>query len=431
MPTTQERLERGDVLWQIEEADIRKIEIVRDNMALEFSRTPPGDWKMVRPESYPADAGSLSSLVFDLAKPPREGEAPAAANEPDYGLVTPRAVVAITSIDSKNPKDKKQEIHTLSIGKEIPGTDTVAARVKGENRTVFLRSSLATDLLKPVDDFKSKKIFPGSVADVGQLSILRGRGRIDFEKRKETWWMTRPASDLAASAPVTRLIDDLLAANVTEFLKISKADLGGDGLAPPIYTVTMTIARKPTVLEVGATRADGKSAYARSGDQTFAIDATLTDELSKEADAYRETKVARFETPDVRELDWKTGEASRSIRKDGTEWKEGAKTIPAPAVEDVLTAIASLDAKDFLAEAATRRLESQPETASWKIALVSGGTISAAARPESPGRVAVEVSGRPSALLVPSADLEKVLAAEKKVPAASATPPPAPKKTVR
>jgi hypothetical protein len=154
--------------------------------------------------------------------------------------VTPRAVVTITSIHSKDPKDKKPEIHTLSIGKEIPGTDTVAARVKGENRTVFLRSSLATDLLKPVDDFKSKKIFAGSIADVGQLSILRGRGRIDFEKRKETWWMARPVTDLAASAPVTRLIDDLLAANVTEFLKIPKADLGGDGLAPPIYTVTMT-----------------------------------------------------------------------------------------------------------------------------------------------------------------------------------------------
>ncbi len=243
--------------------------------------------------------------------------------------------------------------------------------------------------------------------------------------------MTRPETDLAASAPVTRLIEDLLAANVTEFLKISKADLGGDGLAPPIYTVTMTVSRKPVVLEVGATRSDGKSVYARCGDQAFAIEATLTDELSKEADAYRETKVARFETPAVRQLDFKTGETSRSVRKDGAEWKEGGKTIPAQAVEDVLTAIAALDAKDFLAEAATRGLASQPETASWKIGLTTGETISAAVRPETPGRVAVEVSGRPAALLVPSADIEKVVAAEKKVPAAAAPPPPAPKKTVR
>ena len=430
MPTTQERVDRGDVLWQVDEAKVAKIEIVRDNQMLEFTRTPPGDWKMVRPETYPADAGSLSSLVFDLAKPAREGEAPAAANEPDYGLVAPRAVVTITAIDSKAGKDGKAEAHTLSIGKEIPGTDTVAARVKGENRTVFVRSTLATDLLKPVDGFKSKKVFPGSLADVGQLTILRGRGRIDFEKRKEAWWMTRPESDLAASSQVTRLIEDLLAANVTEFLKIPRADLGGDGLAPPIYTVTMTVSKKPVTLEIGATRSDGKSVYARSGDQTFALEATLTDELSKEADAYRETKVARFEAQNVRQVEWKTGGTGRSFSKDGTEWKEAGRTVPAQAVEDVLTAIAALDGKDFLGEAATRALEAQPETSSWKISLATGESVSASVRPESPGRAAVKVSDRPSALLVPSGDLEKVLAAEKKVPAAP-PPPAAPKKTVR
>ena len=426
MPTTQERLERGDVLWQIDEANLAKIEIMRDNLAIEFTRTPGGDWRMARPESYPADSGSLSSLVFDLAKPAREGEAPAAANEPDYGLVAPRAVVTVTS---KAAKDKKPEVHVLSIGKDIPGTDTVAARVKGENRTVFVRSSLATDVLKPVDDYKSKKVFPGALADVSQLTILRGRGRIDFERRKDAWWMTKPATDLAAASQVTRLIDDLLAANVTEFLKIPKSDLGGDGLAPPIYTVTMTISKKPVVLEIGATRSDGKSVYARSGEQTFALDATLTDELSKEADAYRETKAARFEAPDVRQIDWKIGDASRSFKKDGADWKENGRTVPAQAVGDVLTAIAALDAKDFLGEAATRSLEGQPETGSWKIVLASGDSISAAVRPESPGRVAVKVADRPAALLVPSADFEKVLAAEKKVPPAAA--PPVPKKTVR
>src|SRR5690242_12034505 len=142
MPTTQERLDRGDVLWQIADADVAKIEIMRDNLSIELVRSPGGDWKMVKPEAYPADSGTLSSLVFDLGKPSREGEAPAAANEPDYGLAAPRAVVTVTT---KEAKGKKAESRTLSIGKEIPGTDTVAARVKGENRTVFVRSSLAAD----------------------------------------------------------------------------------------------------------------------------------------------------------------------------------------------------------------------------------------------------------------------------------------------
>jgi Domain of unknown function (DUF4340) len=429
IPTTQERLDRGDVLWQVDEPRIVKIEIMRDGAALEFSRTPASDWRMVRPESYPADSGSLSALVFDLARPAREGEAPAAANEPDYGLVAPRAVVTITT---KEEKGKRAEVHTVSIGKEIPGTDTVAARVKGENRTVFVRSNLATELVKPVDAYKSKKVFQATLSDVSQVTILRGRGRLDFEKRNDAWWMTRPAADLAASAQVTRLLEDILAANVVEFVKISKADLAGDGLAPAIYTVTITASKKPATLEIGATRADGKSVYARSSEQTFAMDATLTDELSKEADAYRETKVARFEAPSVRELEWKSGETSRSLKKDGSDWKEGGKTIPATAVDDVLSAIASLDAKDFLGAPATRDLESRTETASWKVGLASGGSISVSVRPESPGRVAAKVSDRPEALLLPSGDLDKVVAAVKRLPAATAPPAPSsPKKPSR
>ncbi len=429
MPSTQEKLDRGDVLWQIDDADIAKIEIMRDTLSIEFARSPGGDWKMVKPEVYPADSGVLSSLVFDLGKPSREGDAPVAANEPDYGLASPRAVVTIATKESKG---KKAESRTLSIGKEIPGTDTVAARVKGENRTVFVRSSLAADLLKPPDGYKSKKVFQASQSDVSQLTILRGRGRLDFEKRKDSWWMTRPAVDLAASTAVTRLIDDLLAASATEFLKIPKADLAGDGLAPPIYSVSLTAAKKPATLEIGATRADGKTVYARAGDQAFAIEATLTDELSKEADAYRETKVARFDAPSVRRVEWRVGDSKRALSRDGSDWKEDGKVIPTPAVDDVLTAIASLDAKDFLAEAATRALESKPDTASWKIGTSATDSISVLVRPESPGRVALKVADRPGALLVQSADLEKVVEAMKKVPAGAASPPgPSPKKTVR
>ena len=213
-------------------------------------------WKMTRPDVYPADPGSLPGLVTELARPAREGVASGGGTEPDYGLTSPRAVVTITA---KDPKGSHPECHTPSIGREIPGTDTVAARVKEENRTVFVRSSLANDLLKPVDGYRSRKIFAGSALDVTHLVIARGRGRLEFEKRKDRWWMTRPSADLAASAAVGRLIDDLLAENVIDFVKIAKTDLAGDGLAPPIYTVTMTISGKPVSVEIGATRADGRA----------------------------------------------------------------------------------------------------------------------------------------------------------------------------
>jgi hypothetical protein len=404
LPTTQERVDRGDVLWDVNEARIGKVEIGRDNTVIAFERD--GDaWRMTRPEAYPTDASTLSSLVADLAHPAREGEASSGASEPDYGLTAPRAVVTVTTREAKGAKI---ESHTLSIGREIPGTETVAARVKGENRTIFVRSSVAADLLKPVDGYKSKKVFSGSALDVTQLSIARGRGRLEFEKRKNRWWMTRPTADLAASSAVERLIDDLLAANVTEFVKIPRTELPGDGLAPPIYTVSMTISGKPVTADIGATRSDGKSVYARSGGETFAIDSTAIDELAKEADAYRETKAARFDNYAAKKLVWSAGGTRREFTRDGSDWKESGKTIPAASVEDVLTAIGSLEGKDFLAESDWEKISASPELAAFTVETSAGDSFAATVRP--------------AAIVLPAADFERVDAAVRKIAPAAAPP---------
>jgi len=418
MPTTQERVDRGDVLWDVNDAKIGRIEIGRDNTVLTFEREGEA-WQMTRPDAYPADSGTLSALLSDLARPTREGVASAGSAEPDYGLTSPRAVVTISTRENKGARG---ESHTLSIGREIPGTDTVAARVKGENRTVFVRSSLASDLLKPVDGYKSKKVFAGSAADVTHLVIARGRGRLEFEKRKERWWMTRPSADLAASAAVGRLIDDLLAENVVDFVKLARTDLAGDGLAPPIDTVTMTISGKPVTLEIGATRADGKSVYGRSGSQTFALDSAATDELAREADAYRETKVARFENAAVKKLVWTAGPDRRELVRAGTDWKESGRAVPAASVEDVLTAIAALDAKDFLPEAGYQKISGAPEVASFSVETNGGDAFGASVRPAEGEHLAIKLADRPEALLVAPGDFERVSAAVRKI----APPPPAP-----
>jgi len=419
MPTTQERVDRGDVLWDINEAKIGRIEIGRDNTVITFDRDGEA-WRMTRPDAYPADSATLSALLADLARPAREGVASAGSSEPDYGLTSPRAVVTVST---KEGKGVRAESHTLSIGREIPGTDTVAARVKGENRTVFVRSSLAGDLLKPVDGYKSKKVFAGSAPDVTHLVIARGRGRLEFEKRKERWWMTRPASDLASSAAVGRLIDDLLAENVVDFVKIAKTDLAGDGLTPPIYTVTMTISGKPVTLDIGATRADGKSVYGRLGSQTFALDSTAADELAREADAYRETKVARFENGAVKKAVWTAGAEHREFVRAGADWKESGRAIPSASVEDVLTAIAALDAKDFLSEPDYQKIAGAPEVASFTVETSGGDVFAASVRPSEGGRLAIKLADRPEALLVAPADFERVSAAVRKIAPPPAAPP--------
>jgi hypothetical protein len=421
LPTTQERLDKGDVIWDVNEGKLAKIVIERDNETLEFVRGQGDAWKMVKPENYPADASSLSSLVFDLARPARQGEASQSSAEPDYGLAKPRAVVTIST---KEETDRPSETHTISIGKSIPGTDTVAARARGDNRTIFVRETLASGVLKPEESYKSRKIFEGSANDITQMTILRGRGRLDFEKRKGDWWMTRPLVDRAGEPAVSRLAGDLIAENVSEFVKLGKSDLSGAGLSPPIYSVTATIAGKPVILEIGATRSDGKSVYARSQGQTFAIESSITDELSKEADAYRETKVCRFESSAVSRFVMVLDGRSRSFTKSGVDWKEDAKSLPATSVDDALTALASIEGKDFLSSSEYQKISAHPEQLHLTIEQPEKASMSISFRSVDAKRVAARAADRPEALLIEAGALDRLTATLRKIPAGTPPPPP-------
>jgi hypothetical protein len=414
LPTTQEQLDRGNTVWDMNPGQIARIQILRGSETLEFARRSDDSWKMVKPETYPADSSSLSSLVFDLSRPQSLGEAPEGASQPDYGLMAPRAVVTITG---KARKDEEPASHTLSIGKEVPGTDTVAARVKGENRIVFLRATTATDVLKPADSYKSRRVFGGTEGDVTGISLLRGRGRLDFEKRQGQWWMSAPIADLADATSVSRLIGDLLEANAEEFLKVAAADLSGDGLHPPIYTVKVKSGEKVQTLEIGATRADGKSVYARANGQVFSLDSQITDELSKAADSFREKKLVRFDSAAVTSISASKGAETVQFTKSGTEWKTGDKTVPATAVTDFLTELAAQTSTGFASRTSTETAER-----TIKLDLSSGSPLLLKFFPRDARGLAVQVSGRPEALRIQPGDYDRLVESLAKI-VPSAAPP--------
>jgi hypothetical protein len=403
VPTTQQRLEKGNTAWDIDPSALARFQILRGSETLEFARKKDQTWKMVKPVPYPADAEMMSSLVSDLAHPEKTGDEAESTSQPDYGLMAPRAVVTVTT---KPAKGGESASYTVSIGKDVPGTDTVAARVKGENRIVFLRSTLAADLLKPVDAYKSHKVFDASPDDVTQISIVRGRGRIEFEKRKGEWWLTSPIVDLGDPTAVTRLVGSLLGETVSEFVPIAPSELAGDGLNPPIYTVRVVAAGKPTVLSVGATRSDGKTVYAQANGQTFALDSSVTDDLSSEADSYRDRKLARFDAADVRAITISSPERNLKLSKSGEKWTADGHDVPSAAVSDFLTALAAFQSKGFLSANETAAAASAPETLGVKLEFGDRPALDISFRSVKGGSAAARVTGRPAALAVGTPDLE-------------------------
>ena len=91
MPTTSEREQKGDLYWEVPADRVESIRLDHGSESVELAKS--GDsWKLVKPESYPADANAVSDLASQLAGPKKPpGESQAEGNPEGYGLARPSA----------------------------------------------------------------------------------------------------------------------------------------------------------------------------------------------------------------------------------------------------------------------------------------------------------------------------------------------------
>ena len=295
MPTTEERVRKGDLVWELPEDHIEAIRLDRTSGTVELARTGPTSWRLVKPDSYPADSAVVSDLLSQLARLRRAGGDTAEGKPDDYGFKSPSAKATITWKDDAKPGKKLSR--TLEFGIEIPGTEATAARVAGGDSVLFVSTAVALAVRKTADELKTKEVFPPA-SEAARLDVERGRGRLSLAKKDGTWWLRQPLSDLAESGAVDKVIGSLTALKALEFLPAPQGQggLASFGLAPPFIHVVLADAKGPgTSVDIGAGRSDGNSVYARRENQVFTVASTVVEDLSREAEAFREPRLLRFD----------------------------------------------------------------------------------------------------------------------------------------
>jgi hypothetical protein len=424
MPTTEERVKKGDLVWELPEDHIEAIRLERPAGMVELARTGPTSWRLVKPDSYPADTAAVTELLSQLARLRRAGGDAAEAKPDDYGFKTPSAKATVTWKDDAKPGKKLSR--TLELGIEIPGTETTAGRVAGGNAVFFVSTNVAMSVKKTPDEFKTKEVFP-SAPEAARLDVDRGRGHLSFAKKDAAWWLRQPLSDLAETGAVDKLIASLTALKALEFIPSSQGQgLASLGLAPPLFHIVLADAKTPgTSVDIGATRSDGNAVYARRENQVFTVASTIVEDLSHEAEAFREPHLLRFDRAAVTGIDGAFASGKFAIvRKDGG-WSLSGRPLVAPSVDDLLTAILDVRSKAFGDDAMAAALASREPAATvvlklsagepWTVRIYPGGTEARAT-----------VSGRPGAFLIAGEPVAPLEAAFQK----AAAPPPATSPTI-
>src|SRR5262249_30644458 len=104
LPSTTERKQKGDLVWEIPEDQVEGVKLEKGGTVIELARAGEKSWRMVKPDSYPADGFAASDVVSQLARLRRTGGDSAEAKPEDYGLKTP---VVKATINWKDDKGKK------------------------------------------------------------------------------------------------------------------------------------------------------------------------------------------------------------------------------------------------------------------------------------------------------------------------------------
>jgi Domain of unknown function (DUF4340) len=420
MPTTEERSRKGELYWDIPQDRVERIEVTRGGEVLEFQRAGAAAWKMTRPERYPADTFAVGSLVTDLAEMKRAGgEDAEEARAADYGLEKPAVTATIVWSDPSDAKTLKSR--TVEFGAAIPGTEVVAARVAGTQKVLFVPAGVLISLKKGADDFESREVFGALAADVSRLEILRGRGKLAFVRKDWAWWLAEPISDLADGTEVDRLVGSLSGLRARDFVH-GNQDLAAIGLNPPLFRVTLTVAKAPpTVVDFGATRSDGNSVYARREGQVLTVDRDIVDDLSKETEAFRSRTVLGFARAEVGGIEAAFARGSYVLSQKDGGWTAGGKPILAPAADDLLTALLDVKAREFVDDAGVKGLPLPIATVTVRSKSGSPWTLSLHPRN---GTMVARATPRPGGFVVDRDAPEKLEAAFRKAAAGAPTPSP-------
>ena len=423
MPTTAERQQKGDLIWDLPEERIESVRLERPSGVLELARSGASSWRLGKPDSYPADGFAASDLVSQLARLKRAGGDASGARPEDYGLKTPSAKATIVWKD--DPKSNKKLSRTLEFGIEIPGTDGTAARVAGSDSVLFVPTSLASAVKKGADEFKSKEVFGSPSSDTARLEVDRGRGRLSFAKKDGIWWIRQPLSDLAENDPVEKLVGALTALRVLDFVPSPPGQgLASLGLAPPLFHVVLSDAKGPGIsVDFGSTRSDGNSIYARRENQVFTVASTIGDDLSREAEVFREPRLLRFDRGSVSQVDGAFARSSYSLARGEGGWNVAGRAVTAPPVDDLLSALLDVKSKSFLDDAEGKALASAAPAATVTVKLPTGEPWVLRFYPKG-AEAQATVSGRPGAFLLAADPISNLEAAFQKAAIPAPIPPP-------
>ena len=198
---------------------LTRAEIVSGTSDIEFGKNNQGDWEILKPKPYRADSFQVEDLIrklsdakMDLSGTAQKNPSPAAA----FASGHPVATVKVTDASGTQ---------TLEVRKNKDDYYGKSSAVKGVYK---LSSDLGTELAKPLDDFRNKKIFDFGFSDPTKIDVQGSMSQV----------LTRSGTDWKRNGQT--MDPGLVQAFIDKLRDLSATKFVNSGFTTPEFTITIT-----------------------------------------------------------------------------------------------------------------------------------------------------------------------------------------------
>jgi hypothetical protein len=311
------------------------------------------EWTVTAPAPAPADSGEISSITRSLASL-EEGrvidENPSTLA--DFGLESPRIEIAFKSGGSD---------HGLLIGARTPTGADIYAKTAASPKVFLIASYLDSTFNRSTFDLRDKSAlrFDRDAAD--SMALVTDGRTIRFQKSGGTWQLAETAATRSDEAAIEGLLAQLDGLQMRGVVAPEADNPAKFGLDTPAATVRIGSGSSSAELQVGSPAEEGQL-YARDAarPEIFTIDASLLDDLKKDAGEYRQKDLNDARAFNTTRIEITRGAGTVTFEKTAGKDAEGkeevkwrrvapsAGDVDAAQLESLLSALTSARATAFV-----------------------------------------------------------------------------------
>ena len=355
---------KRDKVFAVEADKIDELEIKSESGDRTTLRRKGSEWEIVQPNAAPADQAAVSGITSNLSSVEIQRVIDEnAADLKEFGLAEPRVEVAFKS----NGQQRR-----LQLGQKTPAGTDVYAKLADAKKVFLVPSFLDSTFNRGTFDLREKSVLKLDREKIDTVEVTAGGRTTRFEKKNGEWQIAEPSAGRAEFGAVDGLVSRISSVQMKSIVPDS-SDLKKYGLDKPAVTVRLGSGSSQATFLIGGPAETG-SVYAKdfSRPAIFTIEATLLDDLKKDASEYlqkdlfdaRSFNTTRLEI--VRNGQTTVFEKTKVKDKDGKEqekWRQtapAARDVDAAKIEALMSAATGARATGFVDSTAKTGLD-KPE----------------------------------------------------------------------